>query len=442
MEEIFGMERKEFNSVQYYIDEESNRYCKVDGEEAKLHYEHFMRLHTMFQQTQMDIKARCLVLGCCLREILDNKLYHYIVRKDVYTVCGYSSFYKFCKEVYGLKERTAKRMVAVAREFCGLDGGVKIEYLNYSYSQLSELLSIEEKYRPRITVSCSVRDIRALGKYYKDNVPNEKKSVLDDLEDWKKICREERERANAKKNALTFIPSKKQDEGSNATVPTSAPSKKAPAQDDFDDEDEREIVTPATSQKTLSYEAVRSGLLRQLELLRTCDTGVAWTKAANIMEEALQKNAPSKVARFHDVVQANIQIADLKGKLQDLELSGAPAPTVKENQGDAADKKLNFKNPKERKEWVQNFKDWGVWIDNSAVGKRYYRYNFANGCSLIVEESHYYWENWQEKGKGKWNTGINLKYSIVDKECPIFNDSYSGGCSAIVEWMTKHSKEI
>lgn len=45
-----------------------------------------------------------------------------------------------------------------------------------------------------------------------------------------------------------------------------------------------------------------------------------------------------------------------------------------------------FKNNDQRKEWLRNYRDWGLWYADSNIGARYYRYEFENGAVLIAEE--------------------------------------------------------
>ena len=45
-----------------------------------------------------------------------------------------------------------------------------------------------------------------------------------------------------------------------------------------------------------------------------------------------------------------------------------------------------MKNNDQRKEWLRNYKSWGLWYEDKNVGIKYYKYDFANGASLIVEE--------------------------------------------------------
>lgn len=45
-----------------------------------------------------------------------------------------------------------------------------------------------------------------------------------------------------------------------------------------------------------------------------------------------------------------------------------------------------FRNNDQRKEWLRNYKAWGLWYEDKNIGARYYKYNFQNGARLIVEE--------------------------------------------------------
>lgn len=45
-----------------------------------------------------------------------------------------------------------------------------------------------------------------------------------------------------------------------------------------------------------------------------------------------------------------------------------------------------MKNNDQRKEWLRNYKSWGLWYEDKNVGIKYYKYDFANGARLIVEE--------------------------------------------------------
>lgn len=44
-----------------------------------------------------------------------------------------------------------------------------------------------------------------------------------------------------------------------------------------------------------------------------------------------------------------------------------------------------FKNNDQRKEWLRDYKSWGLWYEDKNIGVRYYKYDFDNGARLIAE---------------------------------------------------------
>lgn len=45
-----------------------------------------------------------------------------------------------------------------------------------------------------------------------------------------------------------------------------------------------------------------------------------------------------------------------------------------------------LKNNEQRKEWLKNYREWGIWYKDEHIGAAYYRYQFENGTTLIVEK--------------------------------------------------------
>ncbi len=56
-----------------------------------------------------------------------------------------------------------------------------------------------------------------------------------------------------------------------------------------------------------------------------------------------------------------------------------------------------MKNNDQRKEWLRNYKAWGLWYEDKNIGVKYYKYDFENGARLIAEEyapDPGNWNNW------------------------------------------------
>ena len=45
-----------------------------------------------------------------------------------------------------------------------------------------------------------------------------------------------------------------------------------------------------------------------------------------------------------------------------------------------------MRNNDQRKEWLRNYKSWGLWYTDNHTGIKYYKYDFENGARLIAEE--------------------------------------------------------
>lgn len=63
-----------------------------------------------------------------------------------------------------------------------------------------------------------------------------------------------------------------------------------------------------------------------------------------------------------------------------------------------------MRNNDQRKEWLRNYKAWGLWYTDEHIGVRYYKYDFENGARLIAEEYD------PEEVKDSWWTHIETSY--------------------------------
>ncbi len=99
-------------------------------------------------------------------------------------------------------------------------------------------------------------------------------------------------------------------------------------------------------------------------------------------------------------------------------------------------KRLNLKNDKARRDWLDNFRSWGVWLEVPQVDKTFYRFEFANGAVLIIEVGFEYWEFSTNKQPQK-----RVSYSVIDDKHPKFN-SQGESYTSVLQWLTKHGKEV
>lgn len=89
-----------------------------------------------------------------------------------------------------------------------------------------------------------------------------------------------------------------------------------------------------------------------------CNSRCGW------LEERCQTAAETPNEKQHDFVK-DIKIADHPGEVTALPI---------------------MKNNDQRKEWLRNYKVWGLWYEDKNIGVKYYKYDFENGARLIAEE--------------------------------------------------------
>lgn len=463
MEEILDMVRTEPVPASAYFDDVVGGYITVDEELRDKMFARFQTLHSTVRAQQYEVRARYLIVGACLAEIQRDKLYG-VVKMEC-GVLGYGSFYDFCAAVFGFKKSTVVDLISVYHTFCNEEGLLHVEYTNFSYSQLVELTHVP-KYRERIPVTCSVRNIRKLKELYREYVPRGG-TYEDDLKEWQRRHEQKLMEENADKNKIVFVPSKKPNEaaetsakmmseasdrtsghskddknepdpGKNPTDRTSGQSEngseswnfsedRASGQDE-PDTDEREISTPNVT-RGVSFEQIRDGLLRQLDLLRDV---IGWRSASDVFIGALENNRPISIARTVDVLRV----------MQEKDELVRENTLLKERAGQrgaaAGGEKLELKNKAAREAWLNDFRSWGVWLEVPELSVKYYRYEFRNGAAITVTVGLEYWDAWSTR---KGIAHERIVYTIQDDQHEKFAiDGVSK--TYVLDWLSTHAKEL
>ena len=76
--------------------------------------------------------------------------------------------------------------------------------------------------------------------------------------------------------------------------------------------------------------------------------------------------------------------------------NGTKAPEDVKKPADAPKQLPEMKNNTQRKEWLDDYRSWGIWYKDEHIGATFCEYDFENGARLIVEE---YEENLRRLGK-------------------------------------------
>lgn len=114
-----------------------------------------------------------------------------------------------------------------------------------------------------------------------------------------------------------------------------------------------------------------------------CNSRCGW------LEERCQSAAGSLANRQQDDFTEGIKIEE---RIVELDKTSDYSSDITEmTPADSSETSIQpplpvMKNNDQRKEWLRNYKEWGLWYTDEHIGARYYKYDFENGTRLIVEE--------------------------------------------------------
>lgn len=123
-------------------------------------------------------------------------------------------------------------------------------------------------------------------------------------------------------------------------------------------------------EKSAQQEEVKS----DLELLQAC------CKKEKYFLEMFRKASGSNV---NDVRARALKVQAFEQAIQAL--TGEKTAEEKEEPKEQTPLPV-MKNNTQRKEWLADYRSWGVWYADKHIGAVYYKYDFDNGAKLIVEE--------------------------------------------------------
>lgn len=132
-----------------------------------------------------------------------------------------------------------------------------------------------------------------------------------------------------------------------------------------------------------------------------CNSRCGW------LEERCQSAAGSLANRQQDDFTEDIKIEE---RIVELDKTSDYSSDITEmTPADSSETSIQpplpvMKNNDQRKEWLRNYKEWGLWYTDEHIGVRYYKYDFENGARLIAEEYD------PEEVKDSWWTHIETSY--------------------------------
>jgi len=144
------------------------------------------------------------------------------------------------------------------------------------------------------------------------------------------------------------------------------------------------------------------------------------------MRDAWTKNNPDAL-RKHELM-----LLAYKGLLIDMEY---PNP---EPQKPVHPELPVLKNNDQRKDFIDAYKNWPVWIDVRETGERYYRYNFDNGESFVIRvHLEHKFLGWDKGGYSKTETEYGREEYWLLRDGKLFSE-----CGTNKSLMVDYLKDL
>lgn len=339
-----------------------------------------------------NVARQCVSIGFHLKAARNRELY-----KDA----GYETLWEYAADQFGLSMSSASRYITINDRF-SVGGNTPMlmeEYRNFSKSQLQEMISLSPEQAKKVTEKTTVKQIREMKP--KKEKPKEVPAVVIDQEDTSDQC-----------------PGQMQVGDYPGVVPEESVATSQKEKIPDTEVGSRHCIT-GKSKYGFCVCCGHGGVQCCGECSESCNSRCGWLDEPNEPQKNIreseevkpQKEAETPVIVEYDRKTLENLIKDAEHTLnlmQDYWIQNQPYTYAKHFMQLQAYKMLLeyhenldeeeveeviqpglplLKNNDQRKEWLKNYRSWGLWYEDEHIGCKYYRYRFDNGAELIVEES-------------------------------------------------------
>lgn len=327
-----------------------------------------------------NVARSCVSVGFHLKAIRDRELF-----RDA----GYDTLWDYAADQFGISKSSASRYMEINDRFSigGNTPMLQKEYKDFSKSQLQEMISLSPEQARKVTAKTTVKQIR------------EMKTSKKKVEEPVVVVEQKETSGQVLEKAPEVVPEE--------SVATSQ-QKKVP-----DTEvGSRHCITGKSKYGSCNC-CGYGGVQCCKECAEDCNVRCGW------LDEPLEKPQESiRAIVEYDRSTLERMIKDTEFSLEQMRdywIQNQPLTYAKYAMQLQAYKMLMeyndqapivesheqpelplLKNNDQRKEWLQNYRSWGLWYEDKNIGCRYYKYDFECGAKLIVEEFKKYNEYAQE----------------------------------------------
>ena len=329
-----------------------------------------------------NVARQCVSIGFHLKAARDRELY-----KDA----GYSTLWEYAADQFGLSMSSASRYITINDRF-SVGGNTPMlmeEYRNFSKSQLQEMISLSSEQAKKVTEKTTVKQIREMKP--KKEKPKEVPAMVIDQEetsdqcpgqmqvgDYPGVVPEESVATSQMRKCMyrpektcSLSPEEQKTKGDgtdcghtccwNCINHGTCNMECSSSEDRPESEDEEQEAEEPVLENAIEYD--RKILLDMIK------------NTENMLDQMhdywIQKQ-PYTYAKYFMQLQAYKMLLDYHEKLDVEGMAQPELPLLKNND--------------QRKEWLQNYRSWGLWYEDEHIGMAYYRFILPDGAQIIADE--------------------------------------------------------
>ena len=308
--------------------------------------------------------------------------------KSLFLEDGYKSIWEFAEDNYGIKRSTASRWMAMNDRF-SKNGNTPIlseEYISFGKSQLQEMLYLDDKQMEEVKPDMTAREIRGIRTL--DPEPEEIEEWISEqvpgqmcVEDYPELLPEEEHSpekciTGKSKSGICGAAAYCSENYSCCSECDQDCNSRCGWLDAVCDVAQDEIKENIPSDPVQKEDA-KPELCEEISEKTDLDIAREENEKYKRYLEMAKEGFGSNDIRIRTY---KVLVAALARYIHDLDMAMNPPKEPEQPELPI------FRNNDQRKEWLRNYKDWGIWYTDEHIGCTYYKYDFENGARLIAEE--------------------------------------------------------
>lgn len=350
---------------------------------------------------------------------------------------GYQNIWECAQAEFGLSQAAASRYMNMNDAF-SLNGNTPMldeKYIDFSKSQLQEMLILPEEKRDKVLPSQTVSEIRQTAKeekavtepsqeeiisFYKHSVEDMDKGLREDLKDKLK---ERYRNAYRGGGGLDYTGSARGIKINKADEITwlhlvklinqYIPMKQKSSVNNTDSDEETQLPG---QMNVADYPGIVPDSKQE-----NCPPNITQCMRQEWGTNPQQQHEGSKeCARCWEeniLSPSSLEIIDISSEPLEAVSTGNP----------------RFKNNDERKTWISNYKEWGLWYRDENIDINYYKYDFSDGSRLIAAEYPQREAYWADEKEDEVFFHLLEKGKVKYDSKKTYDEKYRNSVSSITE---------